>query len=72
MASSSEDREEVEARARFLNILSSPKTCFIGVCWHYTGLTEPPVIVYSIDLLLLPLIYFNIGAMGLGVLNALS
>jgi hypothetical protein len=31
MASSSDDREEVEARARFLNILSSPNTYFIGV-----------------------------------------
>jgi hypothetical protein len=73
MASSSEDREEVEARARFLKILSSPNTCFIGVYWQcYTGLTEPPVRVYSIVLLLLLLIYFKIGAIGFGVLKALS
>lgn len=73
MASSSEDREEVEARARFLNILSSPNTYFIGVDdWHcMTGLTEePPIRLCSVLLLLL--IDFRIGAIGFGVLKALS
>jgi len=73
MASSSDDLEEVEARARFLRVFSSPQTCFTGVCWHCNMglLTEHSGKLYS-DLLLLFLIDFNIGAIGFGVLNALS
>jgi len=72
MASSSDDLEEVEARARFLRVFSSPETCFTGVCWHCTMglLIEHSGGLYS-DLLLF-LIDFNIGAIGFGVLNGLS
>lgn len=78
MASSSDDLEEVEARARFLRIFSSPQTCLTGVCWHCNvGLvTEHSGTFYSdlllLLLLLLVLIDFNIGAIGFGVPNALS
>lgn len=73
MASSSDEREDVEARARFLIVLSSPQTCFTGVCWHYTigPLMEQSGTLYS-DLLLLFFIYFNNGPIGFGVLNGLS
>jgi len=78
MASSSDDLEEVEARARFLRVFSSPQTCFTGVCWHCTIglLTEHSAMPYSdlllLVMLLLVLIDFNIGAIGFGVPNALS
>lgn len=78
MASSSDDLEEVEARARFLRVFSSLPTCLIGVCWHCTMglLTEHSGKPYSdlllMLMLLLFLIDFNIGAIGFGVPNALS
>jgi len=67
---SSDDRDEVEARARFLRVLSSPNTCFTGVYWHciIALLTEHTGRLYS-DLLMLLLIDFKSGAIGFGVPN---
>jgi len=69
IASSSEDLDDVEARAMFLR--ASPTLFLIGVFWHMAAglVTEPPGKLYLSDLVLLLLIYFKIGAIGFGVLN---
>lgn len=67
IASSSDDLDEVEARATFFR--TSPTLFLIGVLWVTTpGLvTEPPGKLYLSDLVLF--ICLIIGAIGFGVLN---
>jgi len=68
MASSSDDLDEVDARA--ICFKASPTRFLIGVFWHKAAglVTEPPGRLYLSDLVLL-FIYFNIGAIGFGVLK---
>jgi hypothetical protein len=77
MASSSEDLEEVEAKAISLGLPSSLKTFLLtGVCWRASLLMEQDgrfrLLMSEVYLLLFCWIYFKIGNIGFGVLNTLS